>query len=211
MKLIAGCNPASSFLAVLYVTALSLCCFQAINMSIQSLCYLKASRNRWFVQAGGDLGPYEMSWHSCSLGSTPTTHLSHVVHWSYSEVIVVTPSENPKLLFPSLQILTGLCSLKTVENEWSCQIQKAAFSLTTHTDGRVIMRVQHFSLEFFEAYILTFLCQPFHPPTLPLISLPLCPSVLSLLGSRQEEGPGGDQGLHHSVPGQCGLPDQCLS
>lgn len=121
------------------------------------------------------------------------------------------PSENPKLLFPSVQILTGLCSLKTVENEWSCQIQKAALSLTTHTDGRVIMRVQHFSLEFFGAYILTFLCQPFHPPILPLISLPLCPSVLSLLGSRQEEGPGGDQGLHHPVSGQCGLPDQCLS
>lgn len=35
--------------------------------------------------------------------------------------------------------------------------------------------------------------------------------LLFLPGSRQEEGPGGDQGLHHPVPGQRGLPDQRLS
>lgn len=74
---------------VLCVSALSKFCFQTINMSIQSLCYLKASRNRWFAQPGGDLGSYEMSWHSCSLGSSPSMHLSHAVHLSYSEDIVV--------------------------------------------------------------------------------------------------------------------------
>lgn len=30
-------------------------------------------------------------------------------------------------------------------------------------------------------------------------------------GPGQEESTGGDQSLHHSVPGQRGLPDQCLS
>lgn len=99
LKIIASCNPASSISlktgrlspvgVVLCVAVLSLFCFQTINMSIQSFRYLKASRNRWFVQPGGDLGSHEMSWHSCSLGSTPTMHLSCVVHLSYSEVIVV--------------------------------------------------------------------------------------------------------------------------
>ncbi len=93
---------------VVRVAPLSLFCFQTINMSIQSLCYLKASRNRWFGQPGGDLGLHEMSWHSCSLGSTPAMHLSHVVRLRYSEVIVVQfqaalhpviPFEKPKLLF----------------------------------------------------------------------------------------------------------------
>lgn len=33
----------------------------------------------------------------------------------------------------------------------------------------------------------------------------------SCTGPGQEESSGGDQSLHHPVPGQCGLPDQCLS
>jgi len=37
-------------------------------------------------------------------------------------------------------------------------------------------------------------------------------SFLNLcLGTRQEESSGGDQSLHHPVPGQRGLSDQCLS
>lgn len=30
-------------------------------------------------------------------------------------------------------------------------------------------------------------------------------------GTGQEESAGGDQSLHHAVPGQRGVPDQCLS
>lgn len=37
------------------------------------------------------------------------------------------------------------------------------------------------------------------------------PSPFPLPGSRQKESPGGDQGLHHPVPGQRGLPNQRLS
>ena len=73
---------------VLCVTAMPLFYFQTKNMSIQSLRYLKASRNRWFTQRR-HLVSYETSWHSCSLGSTPTMHLFCVVHLKYSGLIVV--------------------------------------------------------------------------------------------------------------------------
>lgn len=88
--------------------SVSLFCFQTINMSIQSHCYLKASRSRWFAQPGSILESYDLSWHSCSPGSAPTTmHLSLAAHLSHSEVWLssfrlvhkVIPSENHKLLF----------------------------------------------------------------------------------------------------------------
>lgn len=84
----------------------------------------------------------------------------------------VIPSENPKLLFTSPQILTGLNSLKTVENEWSCQIQIPAEScpLTpAHTtDRKATMRVQHFLLSFLKLIIyFPVPASPFVPPTHP--------------------------------------------
>lgn len=36
-------------------------------------------------------------------------------------------------------------------------------------------------------------------------------AIVILSGPGQEKSPGGDQSLHYTVPGQCGLPDQCLS
>lgn len=59
------------------MAALSVLCFQAINMSIQCHYCVEAFRNRWFVQTARELGFYITSWHTCSQGLTPTMHLTH--------------------------------------------------------------------------------------------------------------------------------------
>lgn len=168
-----------------------------------------------------------MSWHSCFLGSNPTVHLSHVARRSCSDIVPISgcvvvhkafASQNHKLFsFTSLQIVTWLCSLKPAKR--GCQIlfpvDNCPLTLQlTQLIGEEQLQYSILSC-FYGLYSLLssakFSISSTHTHFHWLVFYISLFFSLSLPGSRQEEGPGGDQSLHHSVSGQRGLPDQCLS
>lgn len=155
-------------------------CFQTINMSIQSHCYLKASRSRWFAQPGGDLGNVlaflfsGLESHCAPVPCCPSELFGHCPNFrlcSSPQSLCFTESQTFLLHFPSdrnmaLQFKT---SKERMSNTIPCR-QLPSHSAAHTTDRRGTITVQHFVLLLW-TLLLTFFCQIlhfFHPHTFPL-------------------------------------------
>lgn len=131
-------------------------CFQTINMSVQSHCYLKASRSRWLAQPGGDLGNVlaflfsGLESHCAPVPCCPSELFGHCPNFrlcSSPQSLCFTESQTFLLHFPSDRnmALQFKNSKERMSNTIPCR-KLPSHSAAHTTDRRGTITVQHFVL-----------------------------------------------------------------